>query len=85
MDFIKGEVLYFDKPYTWTSFNLVAKVRWTLCKKLGIKKLKVGHAGTLDPEASGVLPIMVGKAARLFDYMQDKEKALRALSKNIFN
>ena len=48
MDFIKGEVLYFDKPYTWTSFNLVAKVRWTLCKKLGVKKLKVGHAGTLD-------------------------------------
>ena len=43
----------FDKPYEWTSFGLVAKVRYLLCKRLGVKKLKVGHAGTLDPLATG--------------------------------
>ena len=48
-DFEEGEVLAFDKPLHWTSFDLVAKVRWNLCHKLGRKKLKVGHTGTLDP------------------------------------
>lgn len=70
MDFIKGEVLYFDKPYTWTSFNLVAKVRWLLCKKLGVKKLKVGHAGTLDPLATGLLTVCTGKATKRIDELQ---------------
>ena len=70
MDFIKGEVLYFDKPYTWTSFNLVAKVRWLLCKKLGMKKLKVGHAGTLDPLATGLLTVCTGKATKRIDELQ---------------
>lgn len=74
MDFIKGEVLYFDKPYTWTSFNLVAKVRWTLCKKLGIKKLKVGHAGTLDPLATGLLTVCTGKATKRIDELQAHTK-----------
>ena len=74
MDFIKGEVLYFDKPYTWTSFNLVAKVRWTLCKKLGVKKLKVGHAGTLDPLATGVLLVCIGKATKLAEELQSHDK-----------
>ena len=74
MDFIKGEVLYFDKPYTWTSFNLVAKVRWTLCKKLGVKKLKVGHAGTLDPLATGLLTVCTGKATKRIDELQAHTK-----------
>ena len=55
MDFKEGEILAFDKPYGWTSFGLVAKVRWQLCHRMGVKKLKVGHAGTLDPLATGVL------------------------------
>lgn len=60
MDFKKGEILAFDKPYEWTSFGLVAKVRYLLCKRLGVKKLKVGHAGTLDPllpESSWSAPV----------------------------
>lgn len=55
MNITKGEILHFDKPLGWTSFNLVAKVRWLICRKAGIKKLKVGHAGTLDPLATGVI------------------------------
>lgn len=49
MNFVEGEVLYVAKPLTWTSFNLVSKIRWKLQKTLKMKKLKVGHAGTLDP------------------------------------
>lgn len=74
MDFVTGEVLYFDKPYAWTSFNLVAKVRWTLCKKLGVRKLKVGHAGTLDPLATGLLTICTGKATKRIEELQAHTK-----------
>lgn len=70
MDFEAGQVLYFDKPLTWTSFNLVAKVRWLLCRHLGVKKLKVGHAGTLDPLATGVLIVCTGKATKQIDQLQ---------------
>ena len=49
------KVLYFDKPLNWTSFDLVNKLRYKLSRQLGIKKLKVGHAGTLDPLATGVM------------------------------
>ena len=62
--------MYFDKPYKWTSFNLVAKVRWQLCHHLGIKKLKVGHAGTLDPLATGVLIVCTGRATKQIDELQ---------------
>ncbi|MBQ7571643.1 MAG: tRNA pseudouridine(55) synthase TruB [Bacteroidaceae bacterium] len=65
-----GEILYFDKPLTWTSFNLVAKVRWMLCHRLGVKKLKVGHAGTLDPLATGVLIVCIGRATKRIDELQ---------------
>jgi hypothetical protein len=58
MDFVNGEILAFDKPYRWTSFDVVGKVRWLLCKKLGVKKLKVGHSGTLDPLATGVVEVL---------------------------
>ena len=66
----EGQILYFDKPLKWTSFNLVAKVRWLLCHKLGVKKLKVGHAGTLDPLATGVLIVCIGRATKQIDQLQ---------------
>ena len=62
MNFLEGEVLYFDKPLYWTSFKLVKIVRTRISRKLKIKKIKVGHAGTLDPLASGVMIICTGKA-----------------------
>lgn len=70
MDFIEGEILCFDKPLRWTSFNLVAKIRSQLCHRLGVKKLKVGHAGTLDPLATGVMVICTGKATKRIDELQ---------------
>ena len=70
MDFLEGEILCFDKPLGWTSFNLVAKIRSQLCHRLGVKKLKVGHAGTLDPLATGVMVICTGKATKRIDELQ---------------
>ena len=69
-NFIEGEILAFDKPLTWTSFNLVKVVRNNLSRRLGVKKLKVGHAGTLDPMASGVMIICTGKATKQIDQLQ---------------
>ena len=70
MDFVEGEILSFDKPLHWTSFDLVAKVRRTLCRHLGQKKLKVGHSGTLDPLATGVVVICTGKKTKMIDQLQ---------------
>ena len=74
-DWNEGVVLLFDKPYGWTSYNLVGKVLSVLKHRLGLKKIKVGHAGTLDPLATGLLIICVGKATkRVSEFqMQDKE------------
>ena len=69
-DFVTGEILAFDKPLHWTSFDLVAKVRYNLCRKLGTKKLKVGHSGTLDPLATGVVIVCTGKKTKLIDQLQ---------------
>lgn len=74
MDFIEGEILAFDKPLRWTSFDLVGKVRWMLCHKLGVKKLKVGHTGTLDPLATGVVEVCTGKKTKLIDELQNHIK-----------
>jgi tRNA pseudouridine55 synthase len=74
MNFIEGEVLYFNKPLTWTSFNLVAKVKYPLLRKLRVKKLKVGHAGTLDPLATGVMIICIGKATKRIEEFQYQTK-----------
>jgi tRNA pseudouridine55 synthase len=74
MDFIEGEVLYFNKPLTWTSFRLVAKVRHAISRKLNIKKLKVGHAGTLDPLATGVMIVCTGKATKRIEEFQYQTK-----------
>jgi tRNA pseudouridine55 synthase len=74
-DYKEGQVLLFDKPLGWTSFQLVNKVRWLIRKKLNIKKIKVGHAGTLDPLATGLMIICTGKfTKRINEFMgQAKE------------
>jgi tRNA pseudouridine55 synthase len=70
MNIREGEVLYFDKPLKWTSFAVVNKIRYHLCRKLGVKKLKVGHAGTLDPLATGVMILCTGKATKRIEELQ---------------
>lgn len=70
----EGEILYFDKPYGWTSFDVVAKVRRQLCQRLGVRKLKVGHAGTLDPLATGVVIVCTGRATKRIDELQAHTK-----------
>src|SRR5512136_866175 len=72
--FEDGQILLFDKPLYWTSFDLVNKVKKMICGMLGIKKLKVGHAGTLDPLASGLLIICTGKATKRIDEFRDLDK-----------
>lgn len=74
MDYIAGEILYFNKPLTWTSFNLVNRVRGVLSRHVGVKKLKVGHAGTLDPLATGVMILCTGKATKLIESFQYQTK-----------
>lgn len=67
-------MLYFDKPLRWTSFALVNKVRYHISRKLGVKKIKVGHAGTLDPLATGVMIICTGKATKRIEEFQHHTK-----------
>ncbi|MCG8696834.1 MAG: tRNA pseudouridine(55) synthase TruB, partial [Bacteroidales bacterium] len=73
-DLLNGSVFLFDKPYKWTSFQLVNKVRYMLCKKFGIKKLKVGHAGTLDPLATGLIILCTGKATKTIESIMGIDK-----------
>lgn len=73
MNFHSGEILAFDKPLEWTSFGLVARVRWLLTQKLGAK-VKVGHAGTLDPLATGVLLLCTGRATKRIEELQAHTK-----------
>lgn len=73
-EYAAGRILAFDKPLAWTSFQLVGKVRWLLCRHLGVKKLKVGHAGTLDPLATGVMLIATGKATKRIEELQQGRK-----------
>lgn len=74
MDFVSGEVLYIDKPVGWTSFDVVKRVRGALLRRLRVKKLKVGHAGTLDPLASGVMIITTGRATKRIEELQSGVK-----------
>ena len=74
MDIVKGEVFFVNKPLHWTSFNLVNKLRWKMQKTLKMKKLKVGHAGTLDPLATGVMIICTGKATKQIESFQYQTK-----------
>ena len=70
MNFLTGQILTFDKPLGLTSFQLVAKVRWLLTRAMGGVKTKVGHAGTLDPLASGVMVVCTGRATKQIDTLQ---------------
>ena len=70
MDFITGEILYIDKPLKWTSFDVVKRIRGVLLRRLKRKKFKVGHAGTLDPLATGVMIICTGKATKQIESLQ---------------
>lgn len=70
MNFIEGEVLYIDKPLKWTSFDAVSRIRSVLSRRLGVKKLKVGHAGTLDPLATGVMILCTGRATKRIEELQ---------------
>ena len=74
MDFLDGEIIYIDKPLHWTSFKVVKIVRGKLCRRLGVKKLKVGHTGTLDPLATGVMTICTGKKTKLIEGLQAEVK-----------
>ena len=72
--FAEGSTIIVDKPYTWTSFDVVNKIRWNLKQALGVKKIKVGHAGTLDPLATGLLILCIGKNTKLIDELMIGEK-----------
>ena len=74
MDYLAGCTIVVDKPYTWTSFDVVNKIRWNLKQKLGVKNIKVGHAGTLDPLATGLLIVCIGKHTKLIDQIMGGEK-----------
>ncbi len=73
-EFRNGEVLLVDKPLNWTSFDVVNKLRWRLSKKYGIKRFKVGHAGTLDPLATGLLIICTGKSTKISQELTSEDK-----------
>ena len=73
-EFKTGQILLFDKPLNWTSFQLVNKVRWMIRKSCDIKKIKVGHAGTLDPLATGLLIICTGKFTKRIPELQGQIK-----------
>jgi tRNA pseudouridine55 synthase len=73
-DYQSGQVLLIDKPLHWTSFQAVNKLRWEIRQAFNIKKIKVGHAGTLDPLATGLLVICTGKMTKQIDTFQGQEK-----------
>lgn len=73
-DFINGEVLVIDKPLGWTSFDVVKKIRYHLKHKLQVKKIKIGHAGTLDPLATGVLVLCTGKKTKVIESFMNEKK-----------
>ena len=76
----EGMLFLIDKPLGWTSFQVVNKIRWYLKNQTGLKKLKVGHAGTLDPLATGLLLICTGKKTKTIHELQQKEKTYWELS-----
>lgn len=78
-DFEEGEVLLLDKPLYWTSFDLVNKVKLAIRHHCGLKKLKVGHAGTLDPLATGLMIVCTGRATKRIDDFRDLDKTYTAV------
>tara|TARA_R110002049_G_scaffold28018_2_gene96302 strand:+ start:16564 stop:17334 length:771 start_codon:yes stop_codon:yes gene_type:complete len=73
-DFLNGQLLLIDKPLGWSSFQAVNKLKWVIRKKFGLKKIKIGHAGTLDPLATGLLLICTGKFTKKINELQGQEK-----------
>lgn len=73
-EFLSGQVLLIDKPLNWTSFQVVNKLRWEIRQEFNIKKIKVGHAGTLDPLATGLLVICTGKMTKQINTFQGQIK-----------
>ncbi len=74
MNFIDGEILLIDKPLGWTSFDTCKRLRSAMCRRMGVKKVKVGHAGTLDPLATGVMMICTGRATKRIEELQSGVK-----------
>tara|TARA_B100000900_G_scaffold415326_1_gene444795 strand:- start:827 stop:1507 length:681 start_codon:yes stop_codon:yes gene_type:complete len=79
MNFIEGEIILVDKPLNWTSFDVVNKIRYEIKKKLGLKKIKVGHAGTLDPLATGLLVICSGKKTKTINQFIQEDKSYNGI------
>ena len=75
IDFRAGALLLIDKPKDWTSFDVVNKIRYKIRHRLELKKFKVGHAGTLDPMATGLLLVAIGKYTKLIDQLQGLSKS----------
>ncbi|MDC1325128.1 MAG: tRNA pseudouridine(55) synthase TruB [Flavobacteriales bacterium] len=73
-DYKEGQLIFIDKPLGWTSFQVVNKIRWLIKQQFKLKKIKVGHAGTLDPLATGLLILCVGKFTKKIDTYQAQEK-----------
>ncbi|NBA87511.1 tRNA pseudouridine(55) synthase TruB [Emticicia sp. CRIBPO] len=73
-EYLEGQVLLLDKPLTWSSFQLVNKLKWSLKKYKGLNKLKIGHAGTLDPLATGLLIVCTGKFTKRIEELQGMPK-----------
>jgi tRNA pseudouridine55 synthase len=74
LNFIEGEVLLFDKPLNWTSFDVVRKIRWKIFHYLQKTKIKVGHTGTLDPKATGLILVCTGKKTKEIEKFQENKK-----------
>ena len=74
-DYPEGIVLPIDKPYRWTSADVIRKIKWAACRHFGKKKLKVGHAGTLDPLATGILLVCIGPATKKAEDLQKSAKS----------
>lgn len=73
-DFLNGQILLIDKPLGWSSFQAVNKLKWVIRKKFDLKKFKIGHAGTLDPLATGLLLICTGKFTKTIPSLQGQTK-----------
>lgn len=78
MDFYEGAILYIDKPYGMTSFGALAHIRYLISRKMGVRRIKTGHAGTLDPLATGVLILCTGRATKQIEQLQRHTKEYRA-------
>ena len=80
-EFLNGQVLLINKPLGWSSFDIVKKVKYLIRKKYNLKKIKIGHAGTLDPLATGLLIICTGKFTKKISEIQNQEKNCSSIQK----